>query len=175
VDETHERYEALAVGHVLGGLPPAAAADFRHHLTGCRDCRLRVAELRSIADDLAAAEREERAEARVRTEVAQQTTEGHDGDVDPRGPALTSRHLGLGALVIILVATGLAFWNLHLRTQVATLTGVAEQQDDTLTGLADGIPVVTEFPGDGRGVVVADGQQVAFSLPGLEPLAGGER
>jgi anti-sigma factor RsiW len=77
--DEHRRFEHLAVGHVLGGLDPVDAAEFRVHLTGCRDCRRRVAELRAIATDMAAAEREERAASRLQTEVARRT-EQVDGE-----------------------------------------------------------------------------------------------
>jgi hypothetical protein len=176
VDSAHVRYEELAVGHVLGGLVAADAADFRAHLLGCRECRLRVAELREIAADLVVAEREERADARVRTEVAQAGTEdGAHVEADPRGPALSSRHVGIGAVVLVLVLGTLAFWNLHLRTQVATVGAVAERQEDTLTVVADGVPVATEFADTTRGVVAVDGDRVGFTLSALPPLADGER
>ena len=56
----HDRYERMAVGHVLGGLDEVDAAAFRAHLLECADCRKRVNELRGIASDLARTEREER-------------------------------------------------------------------------------------------------------------------
>ncbi|MFP4235713.1 MAG: zf-HC2 domain-containing protein, partial [Nitriliruptoraceae bacterium] len=60
--EAHTRFESLAVGHVLGGLRPEQAREFRQHLRSCEGCRARVAELEQIASELAAAEREERAQ-----------------------------------------------------------------------------------------------------------------
>jgi hypothetical protein len=179
VDEAHERYEALAVGHVLGGLAAVDAAAFRDHLLGCRDCRLRVAELRDIAADLAAAEREERADARVRTEVARRTAEAATdaeafGD-DGRGPTVTARHLGIGALVIIVAAGLLAFWNLHLRTQVAAVTSVVERQEATLSGVAGGLPVATVMVDSTRGLVTVDDDRVAFALVELPTVTTDER
>ena len=71
--DAHQRYERMAVGHVLGGLDEVDAAAFRAHLVGCRDCRKRVNELRDIASDLATAAREERAAVRSAIEVEKRT------------------------------------------------------------------------------------------------------
>lgn len=174
----HERYEELAVGHVLGGLVAADAADFRSHLLGCRDCRLRVAELRDLAADLAAAEREERAEARLRTEVAQRTAE-EAAEAGPREESprslVPSRALGGGIVLLVLVFGALAFWNLHLRTQVGSIALLAERQDDALTGLAAGVPVAVEALPPTSGLVVVDEETVAFTFVDLPQLVGVER
>jgi anti-sigma-K factor RskA len=169
----HERYEALAVGHVLGGLDAAAAADFRTHLLGCRDCRLRVAELRDLAADLAAAERDERAQAQVRTEVARRV----DDEAPPTEPAsrIGVRHVTVATVVVVLFAAAMAFWNLHLRTASSTYASVAEYRGDTLRELASGVPVATELATGVQGLVVVDGDQVAFTLDGLPRLADDER
>lgn len=173
----HERYEELAVGHVLGGLDASDAADFRSHLLGCRDCRLRVAELRDIAADLAAAEREERSEARVRTEVARRTAEageGQDGDGVER-PGLRSGVFAFAVVAAVIIFGALAFWNLHLRTQVAALDLLVERQDDALAELAHGASVVVDAVAPASGLVVVDEDEVAFSFVDLPPLAGRER
>lgn len=175
----HERYEELAVGHVLGGLVASDAADFRSHLLGCRDCRLRVAELRDLAADLAAAEREERAEARVRTEVerrtAQEAAEAADAaESEPRS-LVPSRTLGIGIVVLVLVFGALAFWNLHLRTQVGSISVLAERQDDALAELASGVPVAVDALPPTSGTVVVDEETVAFTFVDLPQLVGGER
>jgi anti-sigma factor RsiW len=168
----HERYEELAVGHVLGGLAAPDAAAFRSHLLGCRDCRLRVAELRDIAADLAAAEREERAHARVRTEVAERATED---DPPPVPPRVSSRTLGLGLVLAVVVLGALAFWNLHLRTQVAATTLLVERQETALAELAAGVTVAVEVVPPASGLVVVDDEQVAFSFVDLPALTGNER
>jgi anti-sigma-K factor RskA len=169
----HERYEALAVGHVLGGLDAAAAADFRTHLLGCRDCRLRVAELRDLAADLAAAERDERAQSQVRTEVARRV----DDEAPPTEPAsrIGVRHVTVATVVVVVFAAAMAFWNLHLRTASSTYASVAEYRGDTLRELASGVPVTTELATGVQGLVVVDGDQVAFTLDGLPRLADDER
>jgi anti-sigma factor RsiW len=171
VDE-HERYEELAVGHVLGGLAAPDAAAFRSHLLGCRDCRLRVAELRDIAADLVAAEREERAQARVRTEVAERTTED---DPPPVPPRVSSRMLGVSLVLAVVVLGVLAFWNLHLRTQVAATTLLAERQETALAELATGVTVAVDVVAPASGLVVVDDEQVAFSFVDLPALTGNER
>ncbi|MEX1177953.1 MAG: anti-sigma factor [Nitriliruptor sp.] len=170
--DAHERYEELAVGHVLGGLTAFDAAEFRSHLLGCRDCRLRVAELRDIAADLVAAEREERAEARVRTEVAQRTDEP---DLEPPTPRVPSRLLGVGLALAIVVFGALAFWNLHLRTQLSATAMLVERQQTALAELASGVSVEVETVPPASGLVVVDGDEVAFSFVDLPPLAGTER
>lgn len=172
--EQHERYEELAVGHVLGGLAATDAADFRSHLLGCRDCRLRVAELRDIAADLVAAEREERAEARVRTEVAQEQDDDVEVVVERSRPRVSSRTLGL-TLVVVVALGGLAFWNLHLRTQVAATGLLVERQESALSELATGVSVAVEVVAPGSGLVVVDDERVAFTFVDLPALTGRER
>ncbi|WP_169786870.1 zf-HC2 domain-containing protein [Nitriliruptor alkaliphilus] len=171
----HERYEELAVGHVLGGLGAAEAADFRSHLLGCRDCRMRVAELRDIAADLAAAEREERSEARLRTEVARRTAEQDEEARSPSRPGVSSRLLGALVVVAVVVFGALAFWNLHLRTQVTALGLLADRQDATLAELASGVSVTVDAVHPTSGLVVVDEDEVAFSFAELPTLARAER
>lgn len=171
--DEHERFEELAVGHVLGGLEAADAARFRSHLIGCRACRSRVAELRSIAADLVAAERDELASTAVRTEVADQ-----DDDASPQ-PApppqrLTIRHVTLAVVVVALLGTAMAFWNLHLRTVAAGYLEVAEARGETLRELATGVAVPIDTAEGIDATVVLDGQQVAFTLAGLPVLDDGD-
>lgn len=172
MDAGHDHFEELAVGHVLGGLPSDDAARFRSHLTGCRDCRARVAELRDIASDLAAAEREERARARVKTEVARR-----DDDEPGLGPAwsVSSRALSVVAALALLAVLGLAFWNFHLRDQNERLLAVTEAREAILEGLATGSPVPATLTGSVTGQVVADGTHVTVDLAGLPQLAADQR
>lgn len=169
--DEHERYEQLAVGHVLGGLGAGDAAVFRSHLLGCRHCRGRVAELREIAADLAAAERDERAQARVRT-AAPRRADLDEPDPPPRAGGTRN----LTALVVLAAALvgALAFWNLHLRTTASSYAGVADARGDTLRGLVSGVAVEAEVEAAAAARVVADGDEVAFSLADLEPLAADE-
>ncbi|GGI05021.1 anti-sigma factor domain-containing protein [Egicoccus halophilus] len=170
----HERYEELAVGHVLGGLDAGDAADFRSHLLGCRDCRLRVAELRDLAADLAAAEREERARAKVRTEVVRR-----DDVEDPEPAAATSRigirHVTVATIAVLLLAGAMGFWNLHLRTAAAAYAQAATYRGETLRLLAGGVSVPVDVAEDVTALVIVDGERVAFTVRDLPSLAEGER
>jgi hypothetical protein len=167
--EAHARFEELAVGHVLGGLPPAQAAEFRRHLSGCDGCRSRVTELREIADELAAAEREERS----------RTVRSGDAEADDL-VGVGRRRVGVpqvtaAVLVVLALAVGMAFWNLHLRTTATTLRGVAEAQGDALSRLASGAPLDPTLASGVSGQVVTDGTIVTVTLAGMEPLADDER
>ena len=168
----HERYEELAVGHVLGGLDAGEAADFRTHLLGCRDCRLRVAELRDLAADLAAAERDERARAQVRTEVVR-SEDVHEPQASPGRIGI--RHVTVAAVVVILLASAMAFWNLHLRTVAAGYSQAAGYRGETLRQLSTGLSVVAESAEGVSAYVVIDGESVAFTVSGLPSLVEGER
>ena len=170
--DEHERFEELAVGHVLGGLEAADAARFRSHLIGCRACRSRVAELRSIAADLVAAERDELASTVVRTEVAATQEEGPEPAPPPQ--RLTIRHVTLAVVVVALLGTAMAFWNLHLRTVAAGYLEVAEARGDTLRELATGVAVPIDAAEGIEATVVIDGEQVAFTLAGLPRLDDGD-
>jgi anti-sigma factor RsiW len=161
---------------VLGGLDPVDAAEFRVHLTGCRDCRRRVAELRAIATDMAAAEREERAASRLQTEVARRT-EQVDGEDEgsSRPPGTRGRGIGVGAVAAGLVLlVGLLLWNFHLRDVNAQLVQVTATREAILELLATGspAPLIGEPRVQGQ-VVVAD-WQVAVDLAGIPAFAGDE-
>lgn len=172
--DEHGNFAQLVVGHVLGDLSDRDASRFRSHLLGCRDCRARVAEFRGIAADLAEAERDELARARVRTETPRRVDRSSEfvGDATQR---ITIRHVTVATFVVILLAAAMGFWNLHLRGTTATLLAVAEQQRDTLEGLATGVPLEVELAEGVSGQAVADGDQVAISLAGVAPLERGER
>ena len=169
----HKRFDELAVGHVLGGLSQEDASEFRAHLLECRHCRRRVAELRDLASNLQAVEREERAALRVRTETTEQSA-----DAPPRTSHRLTTHVGAPiALVVILslVAVGLAFWNYHLRSQTAELLRVTAAREQVLESLAAGTPAEVVFSGGVTGVVVRDGIRVAWAFDGLPDLGAGER
>lgn len=170
VDSAHDRFESLAVGHALGGLDASDEADFRTHLQRCGACRRRVAELRSIADDLAAAERDERQRSRVRT------TSPPRAEVEgPAGlPAVPLRTMGVLVLVVLVVLGALGFWNLHLRTQVTTAVGAGDRLELALRTFAEGRALEAELTGTVRGQLASDGERVAFALAGLPSVADGE-
>ncbi|MFO7959919.1 MAG: hypothetical protein R6U94_03095 [Nitriliruptoraceae bacterium] len=168
----HGRYEELAVGHVLGGLTAKQSADFRSHLHTCPQCRSRVAELHGIADDLAAAARDERASTPVQTEVTRRAPAEQQ---PPRPPRIGVGHVTAAVVVVLALATAMAFWNLHLRTSASTYLSVAEAQGDALARLATGVELDPAFSSGVQGRVVTDGAMVTLTLAGVEPLDDGER
>ena len=168
----HDRFEELAVGHVLGGLPDDVAAEFRSHLAGCRDCRARVSELRDIASELAAAERDELARARVKTEVVRRPADGPP----PERAWQASTGVVVGVLTgAVLVVLGLAFWNFHLRDQNAELVRVTNAREAVLEGLAEGRVVAADLAGGVTGVVALTEDDVVLDLAGLPTPADGEQ
>jgi hypothetical protein len=171
--EEHGKFERLVVGHVLGDLPDADASRFRAHLLGCRECRARVAELRDIAADLAAAERDELARAQVRTE-APRRVDRPDAELPTSGPRITVRHVTVAVVVVVLLSTAMAFWNLYLRQANADYLAVVDDREATLEGLANGLPLEVELASGVSGLAVADGEQVSLTLAGIDPLADGE-
>ena len=175
--DDHEQFEALAVGHVLGGLDDADAVAFRSHLQGCRECRSRVAELRGIAADLAQIEQNERARRPLRTQLPARVEPGEDDPSpvleEPRG--ISVRHVTVAALLVLMLAAATAFWNFHLRTVVTTAAVLVEQQEETLIGLAEGVPVQADIAAGVNGLVVVGDDRVAFVLTGLSRLRDGER
>lgn len=168
----HDWFEELAVGHVLGGLEAADAAAFRSHLAGCTDCRSRVAELRGIAADLAAAERDERTREVLRTELSGE--EGEDELVGEPPPRIGVRQVTGAVIVVAMLAGAMAFWNLHLRTAVATITAVAERQTETLELLAEGVELEVEVADDLAARAASDGDRAAVAVSGLPELAPDE-
>lgn len=170
----HEHWDELALGHVLGGLPEDEASAFRGHLVDCRQCRARVAELRSMASDLMAVEREERVTRRMtetQTEARREVDEQTGTDLSGRRRWVVLGAIALGALLL----GGLSFWNAHLRVQNAQLVGLAERQERTMDVLGAGTPVPAQTSGAVTGVVAVDGDRVAYALAGLPVPEGGER
>jgi hypothetical protein len=168
----HERFEQQAVGHVLGGLDAAAAAEFRDHLLGCRACRSRVAELRGIAADLAAAERDERARSAVRTELPRRVDDGEEHE--PSVSRIGVRQVTIAAIVVAVMAASMGFWNLHLRTQAAMYGAVAERQAAALDVLASGVPLEAELTGEVGAMVAVTDADVAFALARLPAFDAGD-
>jgi hypothetical protein len=173
MSEEHQRYERLAVGHVVGGLDEVDAARFRSHLVTCRDCRTRVAELRGIASDLLATEREERAaRGSGRTELAERVEEEAEAPPRPADVAPVRawpwRVVAIGLLPLVLL--GALAWGVWLRAEAA-LTGAAlETANTALRVIAEGEPlaldVTTGYSGL-TGVVVATGDRVVVDLSTL--------
>lgn len=164
--ERHERYDGLALDHVLGGLSGRDASEFRSHLAACGECRSRVAELRGIAAELGEIERDERSRARLQTEVARRDESEHA----PAAPTrrLTIGHVTVATVIVLLLAAGVAFWNLHLRTVVGAYESVVTSQSDALRELASGVLLEVDLAEGVAGRLAAADEQLAFTLAGLD-------
>lgn len=171
----HDRYERLAVAHVLGGLDEVAAADFRAHLLQCRQCRRQVAELQDLAADLAVAEREERAQLRLKTAVEDEEEDGEGSRPDtdlPWGFGRVASAALAGTVLIVLAA--LLVWNMDLHHRLRHATTTAEVREEVLAELAQGVAVPVEFGRGAHGVVVVDERDVTASVAGLPELRPGQ-
>lgn len=164
----HLRWDELAVGHVLGDLDQVDRALFRDHLAGCADCRARVRDLRSVAEDLSQAARDEPVhgvgphddpDARTR-----QLVEGVQGR---RRAVVTVVGLVFGLLAVLFVV-GLA-------GRESELTATALVREATLEALGSGTPAPVTLAEGVNGIVVASSDQVAWSFTGLPELGPEER
>ncbi len=169
---SHDRYERMAVGHVLGGLDEVDRAAFRAHLLECANCRRRVNELRDIASDLARTEREERraaAAGAVGVETEKRTADEQPGATE----VAPVRQWPWGVVVIGLVpllVLGTLAWAVWQRAQTDLTAAVAESQQQVLDVLATGEPVLFDTVEDIRGVIATDGQRIGVNLAGLGDL-----
>lgn len=171
--EGHGRYEELAVGHVLGGLASEEAASFRAHLLECRDCRMRVAELRNIAASLAETEREERRRAAIKTEVVR--ANGGQSAEGSRWSRLGPHLLRWGGVLAAVLAGVLLVWNYHLRENNRELLRVTDNREQVLTTLARGQLVRTDLADGVTGLVAVSPGGAAVDLAGIGGMAGDER
>lgn len=169
----HVRYERMAVGHVLGGLDQVDAAAFRAHLLGCADCRRRVNELREIASDLAATEREER-RLTAAGDVEVEARTARDGADAPEAIEVAPlRRWPWGVVVIGLVpllVLGTLAWAVWQRAQTDLSAAVAESQQQVLEVLATGEVVEWTTTEEITGNVATDGETIAVNLSGLPEL-----
>ena len=168
----HDRYERMAVGHVLGGLDEVDAATFRAHLLQCGDCRRRVNELRDIASDLARTEREERRAAG--SAAVEVDTETRAGDERPQAADVAPmRQWPWGVVVIGLVpllVLGTLAWAVWQRAQTDLTAAVATSQQQVLDVLATGEMVPYDTAEAVTGLIAADGEQVGVNLAGIPQL-----
>lgn len=161
------------MGHVLGGLANDEAASFRAHLLECRDCRLRVAELRNIAASLAETEREERRRAAIKTETVRQN--GGESAEGSRWSRLGPHLLRWGGILAAVLAGVLMVWNYHLRENNRELLRVTDNREQVLSTLARGQLVRTDLADGVTGLVGVSPGGVAVDLAGIGGLAGDER
>lgn len=169
---SHDRYERMAVGHVLGGLDEVDRAAFRAHLLECADCRRRVNELRDIASDLARTEREERRAASIGTVDVE--TETRTDDERPQAADVAPMRQWPWGIVVIglvpLLVLGTLAWAVWQRAQTDLTAAVAESQQQVLDVLATGEPVPFETVEDVQGVIATDGERIGVNLAGLSDL-----
>lgn len=183
MDADHDRYATLAVGHAFGGLSGSDSRRFRSHLQGCAACRTRVAELRGIAEDLAAAEEDERSRVALRTDSGAVGGDGDHlrGDDHERGDRevevaptrrLTVGHVTAAAVMVLVIAVGVLFWNLHLRTTVAGYDQLLDVQTEALQTLARGTELAADLAPGVTGVVATDDERIVITLSGIEATEG---
>ncbi len=172
--EAHQRYERLAVGHVVGGLDEVDAARFRSHLLSCADCRTRIAELREIASTLAATEREERSARAGSTEVATRADEAAPPRVVDVAPLRSWPWAVVAIGLLPVLVLGALAWALWIRTENQLLAGLAEAQQSALELLAtgDGVELTTSAGVDG--IAASDASLVAVVLNGVQELDADE-
>ena len=169
----HARFERDALAHVLGGLTRPDSDEFRTHLRACASCRARVAELRGISSTLDAAAREERRRAATAVvappEDAPVRREHPDGTGGSRTRRVAMVALGLAVLV------GVAFWNLHLRTQADAYFAAATERGAILRDLAAGDLVMDPALTAVEARVAVTPTRVVLLLADTGPLGDGER
>jgi anti-sigma-K factor RskA len=163
--DAHQRFEQLAVDHVLGGLSDAEASTFRGHLVACRDCRRRVAELRDIAAGLEATEREERLHAELSAVLEGAQRRGWTLDVP--------LWVRAGAAVVVLAIIGLGFWTYHLRRVVGEYSETLVAQETVLEVIAGGEPLPSEA--DEVTIVAAERDGTVAVLLGALPTLPSDR
>jgi hypothetical protein len=164
--QDHSKWDAQAMGHVMGGLDPEESSAFRRHLLGCTHCKAHVRELRDLAGSLQMAARDEQSMQAIRT-AARTAADDADEEVTPEPVRISGRVLAV--IVATAVAIGiLVFSNMSLRARTEASEARATEQGTTLAALGQGL-VITDVTMSGQtsGVVVSDGYRVAWSLSGL--------
>jgi hypothetical protein len=162
----HQRYEEMAVAHVLGGLDQSDGVIFRTHLVDCSNCRARVGELRALAHDLADVERDER---RVRATKAVETKRrerGEDGVPDEPPEALFRPRLM--TVIGIAAILALAAWNFTLRGTVERFGREIDRRVDAAAALEFGTAgEVLEVARGVRGQAKTDRGSLVLLVDGL--------
>lgn len=163
----HQRYEEMAVAHVLGGLDESEGRLFRNHLVGCSDCRARVGELRALAHDLADVERDER---RVRAARALETKR-RDVAEEETDRDLAQRPFRPRVMTVLGVSAILALsaWNFTLRGTVERFGRDIDRSVEAAAVLEFGTSAEVLHQADGvRGVTKVDRGALVLLIDGLE-------
>jgi hypothetical protein len=71
-------------------------------------------------------------------------------------------------VVVLVLAAGVGFWNLHLRTVVGAYESAVASQSDALRDLASGVLIDAELADGVTGRMVATDERLAFTLAGLD-------
>lgn len=166
--DDHRDYEDLAVKHVMGGLGSVEASTFRSHLMDCEECRARVGELRTIANDLAAVERDERREraaSQVETKRRAETTPVVEDELDVPQPSRLRPFAIAGVVLIVLLSS----WNFTLRGQVDGLRGALDAERTSMEVMNFGAPWETAIEGVGiTGAARSSEDRLALMLDGTD-------
>ena len=182
----HEKWEALAVGHVLAALEPEDEDLFASHLAGCSVCARTIAEMTSVASHLAYAAEPAEPPAALKSSILDAVAasgrapapsargESALGNVVPLvrpAPQHASTRWAqlLSAAAAVVLIAGLGVWNLNLRQNVQ----IADQAVARMTRVeqlaAD--PTTVRVPltsGNGaKGSALVRGTDVAVLLKGL--------
>jgi hypothetical protein len=163
-DQEHRYFDELAVAHVVGGLDESEGRVFRAHLLDCDECRARVYELRTIAQDLTEAERDER---RVRAAKAIETKrrEADEDDFEGEEPLAPARSARAVVLVGLLLMMLLAAWNFTLRGANVRLESTIDSVLEAASIVEYGTPWAIAGRQTGiRGTVKEEGQRVVVLI-----------
>lgn len=163
--DDHARWEAQAMGHVMGGLDPDASSAFRRHLLSCAHCKAQVRELRDLAGSLQLAARDEQSVQAIR--LAAKTARDGDEPTTPEPVHVSGRILVI-VVVTVLTLGLLVFSNMQQRQRAAAASDLASERASTIAALGSGLVIddVT-MVGGASGVVVSDGDRIGWSLSGL--------
>jgi anti-sigma-K factor RskA len=180
---SHNEFEELAAGYVLGALEPDDEQYFRQHLGGCATCEANVRELEAVVGELAYAappvNPPETLWAGIRREIEPQAARRvATPGVAPRRRAGRRLLPGLAAAAAILIVVALSVWNLSLRDENAAIRDrVAALERATQLANDPSAKLVTmdEVPGPegAQATVIASSRQDrgVLLVQSLPPLA----
>jgi len=180
---SHNEFEELAAGYVLGALEPDDEHVFQQHLGGCPACEANVRELEAVVGELAYAappvNPPETLWAGIRREIEPQAARRvATPGVAPRRRAGRRLLPGLAAAAAILIVVALSVWNLSLRDENAAIRDrVAALERATQLANDPSAKLVTmdEVPGPegAQATVIASSRQDrgVLLVQSLPPLA----
>lgn len=183
----HEKWEELAVGHVLSALEPEDDERFTRHLRGCAACERTITEMTSVASHLAYAAEPADPPAGLKDSILaavamseRPPAPGQRGAVRalPDLPRLAQiraeRHVPawtrlLSAAAGVVLVAGLAIWNVNLRSNVELSQRTVARMERVQDLAAD--PTTVRVPmnsGSGAGgTALVRGTDVVLLVDGL--------